>query len=132
DWETGQALKTIAVKPGTGGLILRGDELMLVDNESGRPFVMHIDLESCQSRTEDLPLGGDNDSRPASKLSRTTGQTGGTAITKTQEPRAGLPLGVPGKDAGQPMDPAKVAQQAQRLSLPSRLALPATLAGSMN
>jgi hypothetical protein len=30
------------------------------------------------------------------------------------------------------MDPAKVAEQAQRLSLPSKIALPATLAGSMN
>jgi len=45
---------------------------------------------------------------------------------------AGLPLGVPGKDGGKPMDPAKVAQQAQHLPVSSKIALPALLANSAN
>jgi hypothetical protein len=44
---------------------------------------------------------------------------------------AGLPT-VPGKDAGKPLDPAKVAEQARHLSYPARIALPATLAATMN
>jgi hypothetical protein len=39
---------------------------------------------------------------------------------------------MPGKDAGRPMDPAKVAEQAQHLSMPQRLALPAIIAGNIN
>src|SRR5256885_10211271 len=41
-----------------------------------------------------------------------------------------LPTGMPGRDAGKAMDPAKVAEQAQRMSLPARIALPAVLANS--
>src|SRR5205085_2059913 len=43
---------------------------------------------------------------------------------------AGLPTGTPGRDAGKVMDPAKVAAQAQHMSLPARIALPAVLANS--
>jgi hypothetical protein len=42
-----------------------------------------------------------------------------------------LPLGVPGKDIGKAMDPAKVAEQAQHLPLAARIALPATLSSAM-
>src|SRR5262249_30022560 len=45
---------------------------------------------------------------------------------------AGLPTGTPGKDAGKPLDPGKVAEQAQHLPLPARIALPALLAGNLN
>jgi outer membrane protein assembly factor BamB len=45
---------------------------------------------------------------------------------------AGLPTRASGSDAGKPVDPSKAAAQAQRLSLPERIALPATLAGTMN
>ena len=43
---------------------------------------------------------------------------------------AGLPT-VPGKDLGKPMDPGKVAEQASHLSLPARIALPATISSVM-
>jgi len=39
---------------------------------------------------------------------------------------------MPGKDAGKTMDPAKVAAQAQHLSLPGRIALPVILANARN
>jgi hypothetical protein len=44
---------------------------------------------------------------------------------------AGLPT-VPGKDAGKPLDPARVAEQVRHLPLPARIALPAVLAGTLN
>ena len=40
---------------------------------------------------------------------------------------AGLPVGVPGRDSGKPLDPGKVEEQASRLSLPAKIALPAVL-----
>ena len=39
---------------------------------------------------------------------------------------------MPGKDAGKVMDPKKVAEQAQHLSYPAKIALPAILAHNMN
>jgi len=45
---------------------------------------------------------------------------------------AGLPVGMPGKDMGKPLDPAKVAEQSKHLSYPARIALPAVLAGNMS
>jgi len=47
-------------------------------------------------------------------------------------PTAGMPVGAPGADAGKPMDPERVAEQAQRLPLPARIALPAVLANEMH
>jgi outer membrane protein assembly factor BamB len=44
---------------------------------------------------------------------------------------AGLPT-VPGKDMGKPLDPAKVAEQAQHLPLAAQIALPATLSATMS
>src|SRR5262249_25497119 len=44
---------------------------------------------------------------------------------------AGLPT-VPGKDSDKPMDPGKVAQQAQSLPYAAKVALPATLSSSMH
>jgi hypothetical protein len=120
DWQTGKPDKEVSLPPGAGGVIARGDELLLMAAaESGEPCVTRINLATCKSRTETMD---------------------GTAITNAladaQPPGrhagalAGLPLGLPGRDARKPMDPAKVAWQAQHMSLPARIALPAVLAGS--
>jgi hypothetical protein len=45
---------------------------------------------------------------------------------------AGLPQGAPGSDAGKPLDPAKVAEQVQRLSVPAKIALPVVLANDLH
>jgi hypothetical protein len=45
---------------------------------------------------------------------------------------AGLPIGKPGKDGAKPLDPGKVAEQAQHMSLPARIALPAVLSNARN
>jgi hypothetical protein len=120
DWETGKPDEQVALPPGAGGIIARGDELLLMAAaQSGEPCVTRINLANCKSRTETL------DGTPITN-----------ALADAQAPGrrpgvlAGLPVGLPGKDAGKPMDPAKVARQAQHVSLPARIALPAVLAGS--
>ncbi len=54
------------------------------------------------------------------------------ASGRRSDGKAGLPVGTPGKDAGKVMDPKKVAEQAQNLSYPAKIALPAILAHNMN
>lgn len=123
DWETGKPLKELEVQAGRGGLISRGDELLVLNDGFGKPRVTHINLVSCDSKTEDL------DAPQAGSLAE--GDAVG-AVEAGGSPTAGLPAGVPGSDLNRPMDPAKVAEQAQHLSLPARIALPATLANTMN
>src|ERR1039457_7335305 len=52
DRDTGNPVKEIPVPAGFGGLIPRGDELLNVDLETGKPTVTHINLTTCESRTE--------------------------------------------------------------------------------
>lgn len=131
DWETGNPVKELSVQPGYGGLISRGDELMLVNADGGRPVITHINLATCESRSEDLE-GAPSKALAASESSG-TGKAGVMPAGGARGSQmAGLPLGMPGKDAGKAMDPAKVAEQAQHLSLPARIALPALIAGNMS
>jgi hypothetical protein len=120
DWETGKPDKEVALPPGAGGIIARGDELLLTAAaQNGEPCVTRINLATCKSRTETL-----------------AGTPVTNALADAQPPGrrphalAGLPVGLPGRDAGKPMDPAKVVHQAQHMSLPARIALPALLASS--
>jgi len=133
DWDTGKPVKEIPLQSGFGNLIRQGDELLLVDNqEPGKKSVTRINLNTCESRTEEI--GGsakpDNmaDKEPAGMNPKTGNRSGASRSSAT----AGLPVGMPGKDTGTAMDPAKVAEQAQHLSLPAKIALPAVLANSMN
>lgn len=118
DWETGKPAATISLK-GLGGLADRGGELIATDeNDQGQEVVTHIDLTSGTSHNEII---GD------ALLARAR-KPGGPKNTAT----GGLPVGRPGADNRQPLDPAKVTEQAQSLSLPARIALPAVLAGHMS
>ena len=128
DWDTGKPVKELLVKAGYGGLISRGDELVMVDTESGKPLVTRINLATGESSTGDL----EGEAAAALAAAASTGgvafassQTGGSAM-------AGLPTGMPGKDADKPIDPTKAAEQASHMSLPERLALPATLSANLN
>ena len=47
DQDTGNPVKEIPVPAGYGGLIPRGDELLDVDFETGKPTVTHINLSTC-------------------------------------------------------------------------------------
>ncbi|HWX21449.1 MAG TPA: PQQ-binding-like beta-propeller repeat protein [Candidatus Binatia bacterium] len=127
DWETGKSIKELAIPQRKGELISHGEELLLVDAEPGRPSLTHINLSSCEVRTEDLSGGAAADLAEAGKAGVL-----GTGSGRRSADLAGLPMGMPGKDLGKPMDPAKVAEQAQHLSLPARLALPATLSANLS
>ncbi|HSU52953.1 MAG TPA: B-box zinc finger protein, partial [Candidatus Dormibacteraeota bacterium] len=70
DWQTGNSLHELAVQPGFGEALARGDELLFVGNESGKPVANHINLITGASRTEDVSesdakLLSDQRGRPA-------------------------------------------------------------------
>lgn len=127
DWNSGKADKELAVQSGFGGLISRGDELLLVDSVSGKPLVTHINLATAEIRTEDLTSA---EAATLASASTNAPKGGGKVNAPRGTALAGLPT-VPGKDMGKPMDPAKVAEQASHLSLPARIALPATISSVM-
>ena len=96
--------------------------LLLDDNAES---LTRINLNTCQSSREDIGLPkalvAANKSPAGPGRSGTGGAGGG-----------GLPGSMPGKDMNKPLDPSKVAEQASHLPLAARIALPATLANSMN
>ena len=133
DCDNGQPLKEITVPAGYGGLIPRGDELLNVDLETGSPIVTHINLTTCETRTEEIgspPVSADM--TVITNLAGTKPVSSAALAANRSAGKAGLPVGMPGRDAGKVMDPKKVAEQAQRLSYAASIALPAVLAHNLN
>ncbi len=123
DWDTGKTIKQVAVQSaGFGGLLARGDDVVVIDREGLKPVVTRINLATGESRTEELGA-------PEAALLAANSQSAGPGPTR---PSGGLPGNVPDSELRKPMDPAKVAQQAQNLSYAAKLALPATLANTIN
>ena len=128
DWDNGNPVKEIPIRPGLGGLIPCGDELLEMEADSGSQTVTHINLNTCEARTEEF-------GRKALKIANEGNKPGAVAkaaASGRRSDKAGLPVGMPGADAGKTMDPAKVAEQAQHLSYAATIALPAILANSRN
>jgi hypothetical protein len=131
DWDTGSPGKEISVQGGFRGMIPRGNEMLMLATDADRQTVTRINLDTCESRTEEIgspktpALAGSDKMAGKTNASRTT-------LSDRSRETAGLPLGTPGRDAGKAMDPSKVAQQAQNLSTPAKIALPALLANSRN
>ncbi len=133
DHDTGNLAKEIPVPAGYGGLISFGNELLNVDLETGKPIVTRINLTTCETRTEQLSgTSPGKDTAAQTDRAEPKPAGGGIGPGKRSSGKAGLPVGLPGKDAGQVMDPKKVAEQAQRLSYPAQIALPAVLAHNLN
>ena len=133
DRETGKPVKEVAVPAGYGGLIPRGDELLDVDLETGKPILTHINLTTCETRTEEIsspPAAADLTAM--TNLAGAKPPSSAALAASRGAGKAGLPVGMPGRDAGKVMDPKKVAEQAQHLSYAARIALPAVLAHNMN
>jgi outer membrane protein assembly factor BamB len=126
-WDTGDVAKEIPLGAGFGGLIPCGEELLEMEMEPGKGTVTHINLNTCEARTEEF-------GQSAAIFTNAVKTPGTMAKSATRRPtgKAGLPVGMPGKDADKIMDPAKVAAQAQHLSLPGSIALPAVLANARN
>ena len=122
DWDSGEQVKEIAIREEYGTRRLnRGDELLfLLEQENGRKkSVTRVNLNTCESKTEDIMA-------PKTEVASTTDDRGGKGQATT-----GIPT-TPGKDSNKPIDPKKVSQQAQHMSLPSKIALPATLGSTLN
>lgn len=123
DWDTGKPGEQLAVKGGFGGLIQRGDEFLRLDRDATKDVITHINLATGKITEETIiqPL-----------LAR-AGTNAGTARTVAAAAKggkaggAGIPLGKPGQDMNRPLDARKVEEQYAQMSLPQRLAAPATL-----
>ena len=124
DWASGKPVTEFPLPPGAAGFIARGDELLLMEQgQEGKPCVTYVNLRTCEQRTE--TMNGE-------RITNSLGADVAAATARRGAGLAGLPVGMPGRDAGKPMDPAKVAQQASHMSFPARIALPAILANARN
>lgn len=124
DWDTGKTAQEIPLQGGRGEPVFLGDEVMLMEEHGTKHGVMHINLRTCETRFEEA--GGPG------AITKPEPPRAGSAATPQVSSGAGLPVGVPGREAGRAMDPEKVAAQAQRMSKPGKIALPALLANSRN
>jgi hypothetical protein len=118
DWNTGNVVQQITLTNNFDGLTANGDELLAMATEAnGSQRVTHISLNDGTMHSEEIS------STPPPPVQ--VAQNGAGAAGP---PQGGLPL-TPDQ-AGQPMNPAKVAEQAQNMTLPGRIALPALIANS--
>lgn len=115
DWDTGAPLQTISLGDDRGEFVAGDGELLVLrESPTGAKYVTHINYATGDARTEEFHENG--------KMLLTT--------RKPSDPGSGLPS-VAG-NPNQPLDPGKVAEQAQNLTTPARLALPALLANSLH
>ena len=130
DWDTGKVLQELPVADGFGEMVLRGGELLKMgESETGQQLITHINLATGEVSAEEIDPSGKHPVAvahiaPGTMVVASAGGADGSS-------GAGLPL-MPGASAGKPLDPGKVAEQAQSLPLPARIALPALLANSMH
>ena len=116
DWDAGKVLQEVPMT-GRTEFIARNDEFLLLgQGANGQALVTHINPATGESRVEEISPPG----QALAAAAVPAGNAGGAAA-------GGLPLS-PGTGTGGAMNPARVGEQAQNLSLPGRLALPAVLA----
>jgi hypothetical protein len=124
DWDTGKPGKQIQLPGARTDAAADGGELQFVDeNAFGQHVITHVNLASGESRTEEIG------ERKSSAVLAQTRPAGALARAVKGSDTTGLPT-TPGVDAGKPMDPNKVASDAQKLSYAGRVALPATLSNT--
>ena len=110
DWDTGKVLQEIALPQRGGELVENGDEMLQIGAQS----ITHISLANGEAHTEEFHEPG---AVAVASAGGTSGSSGSSA---------------PGAVGGQPSDVQKLAEQAQNLNLPGRIALPALLANEMH
>ncbi|MGH8022470.1 MAG: PQQ-binding-like beta-propeller repeat protein, partial [Limisphaerales bacterium] len=116
DWATGNIIQQITLTNGLDGLTGHGDELLAVGSApDGSQSVTAINMNDGTMRTEEFS------GTRAVQLAQNTSPS-------PASPQGGLPLSP--NQAGQPLNPVGVAEQAQNMSLPARIALPALIANS--
>ena len=121
DWNTGEPRQEIPLADGE--VMLQGDEVLLASAGPGRRSITRVSLASGEKRTEEINETSGSGPRSRTRLA--------TMNSLPRQEFAGLPPPRATMNAAAPLDPAKVAAQVQGMSLPARIALPATLAGSL-
>jgi len=118
DWAAGNSVKDVPLPDNVERVTENNGELQLLTRgENDDETLTHVNLASADVRTEVFHGPGES-AVP-------------TILAKNSPPGAGLePSSGPG--AGRPLDPQKISQQAQNLTLPGRIALPALLAGAIH
>jgi outer membrane protein assembly factor BamB len=116
DWDTGKVLQEIPLANHSSEFNSQNDEfLMMGGDANGQTLVTHINPATGESRVEQII-------QPGQTAVSATASPGGAGL----DPTTGLTL----TPETAPMNPGKVAEQAQNLTLPGRIALPALLANS--
>ena len=125
DWETGKAGQEIALPRGRHEANVDGGELQFADaNGLGQHVVTHLSLASGETSTE--TIGEPRTSAVLASTQTPTPAVGKKGAKPKIDQTTGLPT-TPGVDRGKPMDPGKVAEDAQKLPYAAKIALPATL-----
>lgn len=125
DWDNGKRVKELPLTFGSASLVSRGDELLTLGvRGTGQYQVSHVSLNNGDSRVETFG--------PASvELAANSAQKGRAVPDAARAATNGLPMGAR-QDPRKPMNPAKVAREAQNLSAPAKIALPALLASALH
>ena len=115
DWATGKVAQQVTVPEDAGMFIDRSNEIVLLNHtEVGAQFVTHVSLADGAERTEEFHDPAAVTVAVASDARRTGGGAGNST------------------GGGQPSGAEKLAEEAQNLNLPGRIALPALVAGEMH
>ena len=123
DWETGKPGQGIALPNRYEEPSVDGSELLFADeNGFGQQIITHINLASGETRTEEI-------GEPKTSATLATAAKKAGAKNKQGAEGAGLPNN-PADDSNRPLDPTKVARDAQNLPYAAKIALPATLSNA--
>ena len=115
DWDTGKPSQEVPLAGGFGSAIAQGDELLLAEaNADGQEVITHLSLATGRMRTE--TIGEPMKSAPAkTNVVVVANKAGGKAAVSPK-----------------PSEAEKLAARSQNLSVPGKIALPATLAVGLN
>ncbi|HEY2084209.1 MAG TPA: PQQ-binding-like beta-propeller repeat protein, partial [Verrucomicrobiae bacterium] len=120
DWDTGKAGQELALPNSYERPKMDGSELVFTEeNAFGQYVITHLNLASGETRTEEIGEPAPSAVLAAAQKSKPVANTRGGA---------GLPTKPGASD--KPLDPAKVAKDAQNLPYAAKVALPATLSNS--
>ncbi|MFM2294408.1 MAG: PQQ-like domain [Verrucomicrobiota bacterium] len=121
DWASGEPKQEIPLTDGEA--VAQGDEVLLVNATPGQRGVTHIALATGEIQHEQI---ADAAGAKSHKVSLAT--TKNSSHTRY----GGLPMKPSDKNLATPLDPSLIASQVQSMSLPARIALPATLSSTYN
>lgn len=114
DWDSGRIAQQATMPAIDGEFVQRGDELLLYDQpDAGTESITHVSLADGTMHQEQITTSGYTN----------LVITGGSGTGQAGDGGGGLFAG-----GNRPLDPNKVTAQAQNLTLPARIALPALLA----